>query len=169
MAKSEEKIIVGRFGAAFGVNGRIKVISFTDPPDNILNFKPWLIQQKNQWQAITPVTGKMHGKFVLVQLPDCEDRDQAQTYTNKDIAILQDQLPKLPKGQFYWRELEGLTVTNKEGRDLGIVDHVLGTGANDVLVIMQGKKERLIPYIKDVVINVDLTQKRMVVDWDSDF
>lgn len=169
MPDKENKIIVGRFGAAFGLKGWIKVITFTNPPENILDYHPWWVQQKNGWEKLILTEGKLHGRQVIVKLPTCEDCDQARLYTNKNIAIDAGQLPTLSKNEYYWADLVGLAVSNKEGEDLGTVDHVMATGANDVLVVVNGEKERLIPFIKDVVITVDIKKKKILVDWQSDF
>ena len=79
-----------------------------------------------------------------------------------------DELPPLEDGDFYWAELEGLRVVTVEGAELGVVKRLMETGANDVLVV-QGERERLIPYVAAVVRNVDLDSRTIEVDWDKDF
>ena len=87
----------------------------------------------------------------------------AKTYTNIDICINREQLPKLPKGEYYWSDLEGLTVINKSGKKLGTVDHLIATGSNDVLVL---ENNIMIPYIDDVILEIDLKEKIIQVDWE---
>jgi 16S rRNA processing protein RimM len=78
-------------------------------------------------------------------------------------------LPPAPEGEYYWTDLIGLTVINREGVTLGQVDHLLETGANDVLVV-KGERERLIPFLLElVVLEVDLAQRMLRVDWEEDF
>lgn len=159
-----EIVIIGRFGKAHGIKGCIKVNSFTDPPENILNFLPWLIQKNNTWHPID-FSDCHHQGEIVVKLNDVNDRDLARTYTNIEIAIERSQLPQLPEGDYYWRDLEGLSVEDKTGKRLGKVDHLLATGANDVLVVKNKKSSYLIPYITSVVIKIDLVGKIIIVDW----
>lgn len=162
------KIIVGRFGATYGVRGWLKVISFTQPIENILTYQPWFIEKNKSWELVTVSEGKPHGKNVVVKLANCNDPETARFYTNRDIAVDHSELPKLPAHEYYWSDLIGLRVTNQNNEDLGIVESLFATGANDVLVV-KGDRERFIPYLSYVIISVDLAQKKMVVDWDSDF
>lgn len=86
-----------------------------------------------------------------------------------EIGICRDQLPAPGAGEYYWNDLEGLEVRNLQGESLGVVDHLMETGANDVLVV-RGERERLIPFLQgQVVISVDLDEQRIQVDWDKDF
>ena len=86
-----------------------------------------------------------------------------------EIGIHRDQLPAPGSGEYYWSDLEGLEVRDLQGELLGVVDHLVETGANDVLVV-SGDRERLIPFVQgQVVISVDLDGCQIVVDWDKDF
>jgi 16S rRNA processing protein RimM len=86
-----------------------------------------------------------------------------------DIALYRQQLPELEAGDYYWSDLIGLRVLNLDGVDLGQVERLIETGANDVLVL-QGERERLIPYLKDQVIKqINLDDKVIQVDWDPEF
>lgn len=69
----------------------------------------------------------------------------------------------MPKGEYYWSDLEGLTVINKFGKKLGIVDHLIATGSNDVIVL---ENNTMIPYTKNVILEVDLEEKIIKVDWE---
>jgi 16S rRNA processing protein RimM len=161
-------VVVGRFGAPYGVKGWLKVSSFTEPPSNLLHYHPWLVQMQGEWQPITLEVLEQHGRYIVAKLPNCNDPEQARQYTNLDIAIPRDQLPALPPGEYYWQDLVGLQVINQEGIELGIVDSLLATGANDVLVV-KGDRERLIPYLKHVVLQVDKAAGAIKVDWDAMF
>ena len=96
--------------------------------------------------------------------------------TGADIEIQADQLPELPEDEFYWRDLMGMTVVNTEGYNMGVVDQIMATASNDVMVVKAnsndafGRSERLIPFIQSQYIQaVDKENKRIVVDWPSDF
>ncbi len=159
-------IVVGRFGRVHGVRGDIHIISFTDPPENILSYKPWFIEIKGQWGLLKIDSIKMHGSEIIAHLEGCNDRDLAKNYTNKEIAVPADALPELDEGEYYWADLIGLTVIDQHGTTLGIVDSLLATGANDVLVIKEGKEEKLVPYTDEAVVEIDLDKKTILVNWE---
>lgn len=113
--------------------------------------------------------GRRYGKGILARLAVCNDRDRARDLIGSDIAVRRSELPDPGRDRFYWADLEGLTVRNRDGVELGVVDHLLETGANDVLVV-KGERERLIPYVRGaVVVSVDLEQGVILVDWDPEF
>ena len=86
-----------------------------------------------------------------------------------EIGISRDQLPDTAPGEYYWGDLQGLEVLTGDGESLGTVDHLIETGANDVLVV-KGDRERLIPFVlQQVVTRVDLDAGTIQVDWDKDF
>ena len=105
----------------------------------------------------------------VVILEGIADRDAAEALPGVEVAVWRDGLPALAEGEFYWSDLVGLTVATTEGVDLGVVDRMMETGANDVLVV-KGERERLIPFLMDdVVRQVDLEAGHMEVDWDPEF
>ena len=162
-------VVIGRLGAAYGVKGWLHLQSFTDPQDNILEYPSWRIEHQGHWQSVVVEHGKPHANGLVVKLSECNDRDQAKLLTNCLIAIDNAELPELAPGEYYWRELEDMQVINRDNVELGKVDHVFATGANDVLVVI-GDKERLIPFVKEQYIDsVDLANRIIRVDWDSDF
>ncbi len=102
-------------------------------------------------------------------LEGIENRSDAELLAGWDIFIGSEQLPKIEHGEYYWADLVGLKVTTTNGIDLGVVDYLIETGANDVLVVV-GDKERLIPFLQQqTIIRIDLEEGLMVVDWDPDF
>jgi 16S rRNA processing protein RimM len=145
------------------------VFANTDDRKAILDYQPWYIKKDNSLQAVKIKAGRLQGKLVVAQLEGVDDRTIAETWVGLDIYIPKEQLARLGKDEFYWSELIGLTVETTSGVILGQVDHMLETGANDVLVV-KGDKERLIPFVMHkVVVEVDSDGQRMVVDWDPDF
>lgn len=161
-------IIVGRFGKPFGVKGWIKVNSFTNPLENILLYNPWHISVKDGWEEIEVNDRKIQGQNLVVKLANCDTPEAAKIYTNKDIGVLRSQLPDLVQDEYYWTDLENMSVVNIHGIELGKVASFVATGANDVMVV-QGDKEHLIPYISSVVISVDPEKGVITVDWDENF
>lgn len=164
----EDKVILGRFGAVYGVRAWIKVNSYTQPIENILEYSEWQVQRHGSWETVTIEAGKIHGKGIVVKIHNIDDREQAKTYTNAQIAIDQQELPELNKTEYYWRDLIGMSVITKDGTPLGTVKNLLETGANDVLIV-KDKRERMIPYTKQVIQSIDREKKIITVDWDPEF
>jgi len=163
-------VTLGRISGLFGVRGWVKIHSDTDPREGILRYSPWYLRREGHWEERRPEQGQRQGKGVVAKIEGCEDRDAAAGLMGAVIAVRRDQLPGgLHPGEYYWADLEGLQVVTTAGVELGRVDHLLETGANDVLVV-RGDRERLIPYLwQQVVLEVDLEQRRLLVDWDPDF
>lgn len=176
-ASTETKyLIVGKIGAPYGVRGWVKLYSFTEPVDNLLDYDPWYTHStsstgadNSDWVIASVNEAKTHGKGFVAKFNGADDRDAAARLTGQEIAIRRDQLPPAAEGEYYWGDLTGLTVETVDGVSLGVVDHLLETGANDVLVV-KGDRKRLIPYVLgSIVKNVDLDAGTMQVDWDADF
>jgi len=160
----DSRILIGQVSGCFGVKGWLKVFSYSDPRENICTYKDWIIDGK----LYESVHSKKNGKLVVAKLNGVDDKETAQTFIGKKIEIEPQQLANLNKGQYYWRDLVGLTVSNMQGVAFGKVKGMLETGANDV-VITKGDRERLIPFIVDkTIIKVDIEQQTLLVDWHED-
>lgn len=163
------RVVVGQIGRPYGVQGWMKVNSFTDPDYNIMEYNPWWIEIRGQWQQLSGCQIREHGNAILLHIESCNSPEEARRYTNAKIAVAREQFGALDDGEFYWSDLEGLTVVNQNGVELGIVDYLFETGSNDVIVV-KGERELLIPFLYgDVVTEVDLAAKVMRVRWDSEF
>ncbi|HEX7030409.1 MAG TPA: ribosome maturation factor RimM [Gammaproteobacteria bacterium] len=170
MAEREDKrVALGRVSGLFGVRGWVKVFSGTEPREGILDYSPWQLRVRGEWRSVKVEAGKRHGRNVVAKLAGVDDRDAAAALLDAEIAVSRGQLPKAAGDEIYWTDLEGLAVRTEAGVELGTVDHLLETGANDVLVV-KGERERLIPFIRDQVVKqVDLDQGVLIVDWDPEF
>jgi 16S rRNA processing protein RimM len=165
-----ELINVGEVSGVFGVKGWVKVFSFTQPRENILTYSPWILKKGKAIKSVKVLDGRRQGKLVVAALEGITDRDQAAELSGWKILINKEQLPATVSGEYYWVDLVGLRVVNHEGIELGTVDYLLETGANDVLVVKDNETERLIPFIQPQTISkVDLDDGLIVVDWDADF
>ncbi|MEE9342449.1 MAG: ribosome maturation factor RimM [Gammaproteobacteria bacterium] len=165
----QQRLAVGRISGVHGVRGWVKVFSYTKPRENILNYQPWYLFQAGEWQIREVEAGRVQGKGIVVKLKHCDDRDIAYQMIGIELSILRDQLPKLQADEFYWNDLTGLAVINRQGEPLGKIDHLLETGAHDVLVVI-GERERLIPFVMgNTVLEVSLERREMLVDWDKNY
>lgn len=162
-------VTVGRIVGLYGIQGWVKIHSYTQPPENILSYQPWSIGTRGRWREGRVQGGRVHGKGIVAQLAGSGDRDAARELIGADIAVTRGQLPPAETDRYYWTDLVGLQVRDPAGRSLGTVDYLMATGANDVLVV-KGERERLIPFIKGQVIKeVDLEGGTLTAEWDPEF
>lgn len=166
---------MGRFGGAFGIKGWVRVQSFTETPENIFSYLPWLILEQEQWVEVKVKQHKAHKSGFIVQMDQTQDRDQATKFTGCNIAVLPQVLPGLPPGEYYFRDLTGLMVVTTQGVRLGEVRECLNTGANSVLVVQNANtpkgQEHLIPWLpaQGVIVEVQMEDGQILVNWDPDF
>lgn len=165
---------LGKLVGVWGVKGWVKLHSYTRNRADISQYKTWYLQKPGSKGDPTPIkvlNCREQGQGMVVQFDDVNDRDQAMAMSGQMIFVKQSDLPKLPDGEFYWQQLIGLTVKN-ETVTIGKVSSILETGANDVLVcknVKEGKADVLIPYNNDVVLDIELEEGIILVDWDPDF
>ena len=165
---TERRILLGRVLGAFGVRGELKLHSFTDPPAKVLKYQPWVLVHRGVEREIANARGRDTAKGVLLTLPEVTDRDAAEALAGAEIWVPRSRLPAPKPGEYYWVDLEGLRVVNREGVLLGTVSHLFETAANDVIVVA-GDRERLVPFLDDFVLGVDFDARQVTVDWDPDF
>ncbi len=166
--ESQRLVALGRISGLYGVRGWVKVYSDTRPRENILGYSPWYLLQNGQWRVHHVLAGRPQGKTLVAQLEGCDDRDQARLLLGATVAVRRHQLGDDDEG-YLWADLEGLEVVTTGGSRLGVVDHLMETGSNDVLVV-RGERERLIPWLPEQVVReVLLDEGRILVDWDPDF
>lgn len=172
MSDKDEKIILGKINGLHGVKGWVKVFSNTDPREGIAQYSHWFLQLPNtgQWREIKLEGGRRQAKTVIAKLEGYNDRDEAMQLVGANIAINVNQLASLNKDEYYWRDLIGLRVVNQQDIELGVVESLFETGANDVLVVKDETQERLIPWtLGHAVLDVDIEQGVISVEWDEDF
>ena len=144
------------------------MFSYTEPREAVLQYKGLLLGRNGDWQPVKVAEGQRHGKTVILRLEGVDDRDQAAALIGTEIGAIRSDLPEPEDGHYYWLDLIGLKVVHRDGTELGTIKDMLETGANDVMVV-EGEQERLIPFIKGrIVINVDLNEKQVDVDWEWD-
>ena len=159
---------MGRIGAPFGVKGWIKVQPNTAATSNLLAYGTWWIGSADDWQECAVEDAKVQGGAVIARLAGCEDRDAAALLRGKAVAVPRAALAPAKSGEYYWVDLIGLAVVNDGAQELGRVVGMMQTGANDVMVV-QGERERLIPFVATVIREVDLAGGTVRVDWDADY
>jgi 16S rRNA processing protein RimM len=171
MAAAGRRVLVGRIVGLYGVQGWLKIESWTEPRTQIFKYQPWLLEKApGEVMEVAGIKGRPQGKGLVCQLPNVDDRDAAAALVGQDIHVARELLPPPAKDEYYWVDLEGLEVVTTEGVSLGRVSHLFATGANDVVVVRDGTRERLVPFVQGTYVrSVDLSGGRMVVDWDPEF
>jgi 16S rRNA processing protein RimM len=159
---------MGRVAVPYGVHGWIKVQTFTEALDTLLDYPVWWVGAPGQWRECKVDECKTHTNTLVAKLAGCSDRDMALALKGRQIAVPRSTLPEPDEGEYYWSDLIGLEVQNLQQVSFGQVSEVFATGSNDVLVV-QGERERLIPFTSETVQKVDLAARSMLVDWDADF
>ena len=159
---------MGRVLAPFGVTGWIRIQSFAAAAENLLAYPTWWLGRESEWRKYRVAGSRVQGHAVVAKLEGCDDRDEAVRLRGQEVAVLRDELPKPGTNEYYWTDLIGLHVVNTAGMDFGRLARIVQTGANDVLVV-EGARERLIPFLADVIREVDPAAGVIRVDWDADY
>lgn len=168
-------VVLGRIIGPHGIRGQIKITPFTEYIDGLLDYSIWwLSKDEKNWRPVHPVSSVIRDDRLIVTLREYSDRTSATELRGLRIAVPRSELPSLPENGeegYYWSDLLGASVLNIRGEILGTVTGLLETGANDVLQVRtaENAKERLIPFIDQIVVKVDLKSRQITVDWELDY
>lgn len=164
-----EYIEVGYISGYFGVTGEVKLYSYTRPIGDITHYKKFYGGEDKAPIEFTRI--KENKKHIIGKIANAANRNDVLGLIGTPLYILADDLPTLAADEYYWRDLIGLSVITTTGTELGRIDSIFETGANDVLVIKDktANNETLIPYVLGhFVVDIDLANKQMTVDWEQD-
>ncbi|PJI96682.1 16S rRNA processing protein RimM [Acidovorax sp. 69] len=175
-----DAIEVGRIADAWGVKGWFKVLSHSSSPEALYSTKQWyLLPSERGAKTFTGTVrlsirqAKDHSDTVVAWAQGIDDRDAAEALRGARIFIPRSSFPSTTEDEYYWVDLIGLDVTNREGVALGRVQELMSTGPQTVLVLAyehNGKaQERMIPFVSAFIDKVDLPEKRITVDWQPDY
>ncbi len=175
-----DAIEVGRIADAWGIKGWFKVLSHSADPEALFSSKRWYLQPADRGLKTFSGTvllkireAKDHSGTVVAMAQEVDDRDAAEALRGARVFVPRSSFPTASPDEYYWVDLIGLAVVNREGVDLGTVKELLSTGPQTVLVLdyeADGKpQERMIPFVAAYVDTVDLPCKRITVDWQADY
>lgn len=170
MQQTGDSVELGRLNGAWGTAGWVKVYSLTEPPEAIFEYQPWRIHGSRELLRVRE--WRRQGPRLVAQLDRIESRDQAEALRGTRLFVERTDLPRAENGTWYWHDLIGLAVYNREGRLLGRVGGLLDAGAHDVLAVQRGPSESdlLVPFVPGHFVDeVDLTDGRLTVDWQPDW
>ena len=159
---ADSVVVIGMIGGPFGISGWMHVRSFTEPAANLLTYSPWQLWRRGGWAEVAVQARPHRGGFVA-RVDGIADRDAAAALRGADIGISAAALPPPAPDEYYWRDLAGQRVVNTEGTPLGRVARLFPTPAHDVLVVEDDDAERLLPFVREVVLAV--RDGSIVVDW----
>jgi len=166
-------VVMGRVAGPYGILGWIKIFPYTEYVDGLADYPVWWVGRGDgNWREVKVNDCAIHGSTLIASLEQYSDRNGAAGLKGLQVAVPRSRLPVLSeKGDdgYYWSDLIGLGVVNLQGEQLGEVAGLLETGANDVLQVQSQERERLIPFISQVVVKVDLDASRITVDWGLDY
>ena len=182
----EDAVEVGRIVDAWGIKGGFKVHPFSSNPQALFSSRRWFLQPA---EARSPRTAALpallriteareQGDVVVASAQEVPDRTAAERLKGARVFVSRASFPTAEKDEYYWVDLIGLTVVNRNGTALGTVADLMDTGAHSVLRVSYegvGAKgeatqgERLIPFVSAYVDSVDIPARRIVVDWDTDY
>lgn len=166
---SDEKIVIGKINGFHGVKGFIKVFSETRPREGILVYKQFYIKHQGGYKTLEVEAGQQHSKHVLLKFKGYDTRDSVEPLLGTELYIHRSDMPELKDGDIYWVDLYGLKVINQDDIELGIVDDIFETGANDVIAVKGSKGEILIPFsLEYIVMEINIEAGFIRVDWDEE-
>ncbi len=181
-----DRMKVGELRAAYGLQGWLWLYSDTDPISNIFDYQPWWVETRTGWRQMEVKRWRTQGKGLVVSLAGILDRNAADLMMGATVWVDRNVLPAAPADEYYWSDLVGLQVYAYEPSDsgdaaaevvpvfLGAIYELFETGANDVIVVRPvagsiDQSERLIPWHKDIIRHIDMTARRMDVNWGVDY
>ncbi|MGH8275015.1 MAG: ribosome maturation factor RimM [Gammaproteobacteria bacterium] len=166
-ASRETWVTLGRVSGMYGIQGWVRIYSWTEPRGGILDYPRWWLGAGEARREHALIEGRVHGRGVVARLAGIEDRTAARSLLGAEIAVPRSALV-LGEG-YYWADLIGLAVENRDGVTLGRVSGHIETGGHDVMIITEGTRERLIPWAPGVYVDKVLFGKeRITVDWNPE-
>lgn len=178
-----DAVEVGRILDAWGLKGWFKVLPHSASPEALFSSKRWFLQPNERGASpfdgtvLMPIReAKEHGDSVVACPRETIDRDVAESLKGARIFVPRSSFPSTKEDEFYWVDLIGLAVRNREGLDLGTVSELMSTGPQTVLVLSQPNPddpakplERMIPFVSAYVDKVDMAARLILVDWQVDY
>jgi len=169
MSNTQNWVAMGYIKGAFGIKGWIKVQSDTEYTDSLLDYPQWRLSKGKEHILAEVESGKMAGDELQVKLAHINDRNAAALLRGYTIEIKRSDFEPAQEGEYYWADLVGLTVHNRQNELIGTVCSLMETGAHDILVVDGEHGRKLIPFVDHYIDNVDLEQGSIIADWGLDY
>jgi 16S rRNA processing protein RimM len=164
-----DAVVMARVAAPFGIKGWLKLQTFTEYADSLDQFDTWFLSSSTGWQEVKVEDFAVNVKAVVAKLEGIDDRTAAEKIGKRDIAVPRSWLDQPEDDEYYWIDLIGAEVVNEAGEQLGKIETLMETGANDVIVVKSGSTEILIPFVSEYLVNVDREKKVVTVRWEREW
>jgi 16S rRNA processing protein RimM len=170
-----DAVEVGRIAGAWGVKGAFKVQAFAEDPQALFSSRRWFLRAPEGVSVVAPppllriTQSREHGGLVIAQAQEVSDRDAAESLRGARVFVPRSSFPGAGADEYYWVDLIGCSVVNRENAVLGTVTELLDTGVHSVLCVIDGQTERLIPFVAAYIDEVDLATRSLRVDWGLDY
>ncbi len=173
MDHTDSFVIVGRVARPFGIKGWNHLTSYTQPPENLVNYKPWALGSAEgesvTWELIVSFNTQTMNKGLVVRINECNNRDDAAVFVNRLIGTPRSSLPEPSSNEHYWVDLVGCEVENTDGETLGTVQDISLSSAHEIIhVSSENSEEHLIPLVDEYVVKIE-PRKRLIVTWQKDW
>ena len=161
---------MGRIVAPYGLKGWVRIEPYSAASDSLSAHPVWWVGRNGDWRELKVAESVLqHGVSLVARFQGCVERDAALALKGSEIALRRDKLPQSADNEFYWVDLVGLVVVNVRGEELGVITEIFDNGAHPVMRIVAGETERLLPFVEQVVRQVDMAQGRIRVEWELDW
>ena len=170
LPQPENLIVMGRIVAPYGLKGWVRIEPYSAEPDSLRAYPSWWVGRNGAWREMKVAESVLqHGASLVARLDGCVERDAALALKGSEVALEREALPQNAKDEFYWADLVGLKVVNAKDEQLGVLAELFENGAHPVMRIVDGETERLLPFIEQVVRQVDMAEGRIRVEWELDW
>lgn len=169
MTDTQNRVAMGYIKGVFGIKGWLKIAANTEYSDSLLDYPEWQLVKDGKTVSVTLEAGKVVNGELQVKFEGINDRDLAFSLRGYTIEIPREAFAPTEEGEYYWADLVGMTVTNKDNAILGKVSNLMETGANDVLVVNGKYGQILIPFVSQYIETVDTGSKTIIADWGLDY
>ena len=161
---------MGRIVAPYGLKGWVRIEPYGADPESLTAYPAWWVGRNGDWRELKVVESTLqHGVSLVARFEGCVERDAALALKGSEVALAREALPPNADNEFYWADLVGLQVVNVKDQQLGVVAELFENGAHPVMRVVAGETERLLPFVEQVVRQVDLAQGRIRVEWELDW
>jgi 16S rRNA processing protein RimM len=157
-------VVMARVVAAHGIQGWVKLKTFTEDPAGLDAYAEWLVKTPQGWRFMAVEEFAVRPNGTMAKLAGCDGRDAAEALRGAEVAIPREAFAEADAGMLYQVDLIGLDVVDASGAVLGKVDSFFATGETSVMVVAGGR-ERMIPFVPQFVTAVDRDARRVTVDW----
>ena len=165
MKQEDELVPLGEITKAQGLKGEFRVRAYAIESENLVDLEKIFLEPPSKAPfACNVISVRAQRDFYVVQVEEVSHIDQVAPLIGARVLARRSDIAPLAPGEYYWFELIGLTAKTRDGREIGTVKSIVPTGANDVLAVSHGSKEVLIPYVDEVVVEVDMENKVIVID-----